>query len=121
MSNLKKFLFRRCRRFFPNFSVIGLPVRELHLPEVEGVIMKFMEDFHDKASGILFQMIVPFKSTVEFVLNFKQFLFRRCRRFFSNFNIIDLAVKELHLPEVEGVEIVYFFLNLSKVIFSPKA
>jgi hypothetical protein len=38
-----------------------------------------------------------------------------------NFIIIGFVVKELHLSEVEGVEFVYFFLNLSKVIFSPKA
>jgi hypothetical protein len=43
--NLKQFLFRRCRRFFPNFSIIGLVVKELHLPEVEGVVMEFMEGF----------------------------------------------------------------------------
>jgi hypothetical protein len=30
-------LFRRCRRFSPNFSIIGFVVRELRLPEVEGV------------------------------------------------------------------------------------
>ncbi len=37
---LKKFLFRRCRRFSPNFSIIGLVGKELHLPEVEGVVVK---------------------------------------------------------------------------------
>jgi len=45
MSNLKLFLFRRCRRFFPNFRIIGLVVRELHLSEVEGVVVEFMEGF----------------------------------------------------------------------------
>jgi hypothetical protein len=35
--NLNWFLFRRCRRFFPNFSIIRFAVRELHLLEVEGV------------------------------------------------------------------------------------
>jgi hypothetical protein len=30
-------MFRRCRRFSPNFSIIGFAVRELHLLEVEGV------------------------------------------------------------------------------------
>jgi len=38
-------LFRRCKKFFPNFSIIGMVVRELHLPEVEGVIGEFMEGF----------------------------------------------------------------------------
>jgi hypothetical protein len=45
VSNLKQFLFRRCRRFSPNFSIINLVVRELHLPEVEGVVVEFMEGF----------------------------------------------------------------------------
>jgi hypothetical protein len=45
VSNFKKFLFRRCRRFSPNFNIIGLVVKELHLPEVEGVIVEFMEGF----------------------------------------------------------------------------
>jgi hypothetical protein len=30
-------------------------------------------------------------------------LFRRCRRFSSNFSIIEFAVRELHVLEVEGV------------------
>jgi hypothetical protein len=38
-------LFRRCKRFSPNFSIIDLAVRELHLPGVEGVIGEFMEGF----------------------------------------------------------------------------
>ncbi len=37
MLNLKQFMFRRCRRFSPNFNIIGFVVGELHLPEVEGV------------------------------------------------------------------------------------
>jgi hypothetical protein len=37
VSNLKQFMFGRCRRFFPNFSIIGFAVRELHLSEVKGV------------------------------------------------------------------------------------
>jgi hypothetical protein len=37
VSNLKPFLFRRCRRFSPIFSIIEVAVRELHLLEVEGV------------------------------------------------------------------------------------
>jgi hypothetical protein len=45
VSNLKEFLFRRCRRFSLNFSIIGLVVRELHLPEVESVVVEFMEGF----------------------------------------------------------------------------
>jgi hypothetical protein len=51
----------------------------------------------------LFQIVVPLKSTLGFVSNSKKFLFRRCRRFFPNFSIIGFAVRELHLPEVEGV------------------
>jgi hypothetical protein len=45
VSNFKKFLFRRCRRFSSNFSIIGLVIKELHLPEVEGVVVEFMEGF----------------------------------------------------------------------------
>jgi hypothetical protein len=45
VSNLKKFFFRKCRRFSPNFSIIGLVVRELHLSEVEGVVVEFVEGF----------------------------------------------------------------------------
>jgi hypothetical protein len=45
VSNLKQLLFKRCRKFFPNFSTISLVVRELHLPEVEGVVVEFMEGF----------------------------------------------------------------------------
>jgi hypothetical protein len=45
VSNLKLFLLRRCKRFSPNFSIIGLAIKELHLPEVEGVIVEFMEGF----------------------------------------------------------------------------
>jgi len=37
VSNLKQVLFRRCRRFSPNFNIIGFAVRELRLPEVKGV------------------------------------------------------------------------------------
>jgi hypothetical protein len=77
-------------------------------------VVEFMEKFHDKASGVLFQLVVPPKSTVGFVSNLKQFLFRRCKKFVPNFNIIGFFVRELHLLEVEGVEIVYFFLNLNK-------
>jgi hypothetical protein len=45
VSNLKQYLFRRCRRFSTNFSIIGLVVRELHLPEVKGVVVEFIEGF----------------------------------------------------------------------------
>jgi hypothetical protein len=45
VSNFKQFLFRRCKRFSPNFNTIGLAVRELHLLEVVGVVMEFMERF----------------------------------------------------------------------------
>jgi hypothetical protein len=62
----------------------------------------------------LFQIVVPPKSIVGFVSNLKEFMFRRCRRFSPNFSIIGFSMRELHLLEVEGVEIVYFFLNLSK-------
>jgi hypothetical protein len=109
-SNLKWFLFRRCRRFSPNFSIIGFVVRELHLPEK----WSSWKDFYDKASRVLFQIFVPSRSTVGFVSNLKQFLFRRCKLFSPHFSIIEFAVKELHLLEVEGVEFVCFFFNLSK-------
>ncbi len=75
----------------------------------------------NKASGVLFQIIVSPKFTVGFVSNLKQFLFRRCRRFSPNFSIIGFAVRELHLLEFEGVEIVYFFLQSKQMMFSPKA
>jgi len=38
---LKTVLVRRCKTFSPNFNIIGLVVRELHLPKVEGVIVKY--------------------------------------------------------------------------------
>jgi hypothetical protein len=37
MSNLKQLLFRRCKRFSSNFSIIGFVVRELCLLEADGV------------------------------------------------------------------------------------
>ncbi len=64
---------------------------------------KAWKDFHDKALGVLFQIVFLPKSTVGFLSNFKKFLFRRCRRFSPNFNIIGLAIRELHLLEVVGV------------------
>jgi hypothetical protein len=39
------FLFRRCRRVTPNFNTTGLVVREIHLLEVVGVVVEFMEKF----------------------------------------------------------------------------
>jgi hypothetical protein len=39
------------------------------------------KDFRDKAFGVLFQIVVPPKSTVGFGSNVKQFLFKRCRKF----------------------------------------
>ncbi len=53
--------------------------------------------------------MVPPKSTVEFVLNLNQFYFERCKRFSSNFSIIGIVIRELHLLEVEGVELSIFF------------
>jgi len=38
-------MFKRCRRFFVNFSIIDLAVKELHLPGIEGVVGEFMEGF----------------------------------------------------------------------------
>jgi hypothetical protein len=40
--------------------------------------------------------------------------------FSQNFNIIGVAVRELHLLEVEGVELSVFSFNLSKVVSSSK-
>ncbi len=56
-----------------------------------------------KTSGFLVQIIFPPKSTVGFMSNLNQFLFRRCKSFFPNFNIIGFAMRGLHLLEVEGV------------------
>ncbi len=58
---------------------------------------------YNKACGSLFQLVVPPKSTVGFVLNLNQFLFRRHRRFSPNFSIIGFVVRELHLLEVDCV------------------
>jgi hypothetical protein len=74
-----------------------------------------------KASGFLFQLVIPPKFIVGFVPNLNQFLFMRCGRFSPNFSIIGVAIKELHLLEVEGVELSIFPLNLSKIISSSKA
>ncbi len=62
-----------------------------------------MERFPWQSFGVLFQIVFPPKSTVGFMSNLKQFMFRKCRRFFPNFSIIGFVVRELHLPEVEGV------------------
>ncbi len=56
-----------------------------------------------KASGILVQLVIPFKSTVGFVSKLNQFKFERCKRFSQNFSIIGVGVRELHWLEVEGV------------------
>jgi hypothetical protein len=56
-----------------------------------------------KASRFLVQLIVLPKSTIGFVPNLNQFLFRKCKKFSPNFSIIGFAVRELHLLEVEGV------------------
>jgi hypothetical protein len=45
VSSFNQFLFRRCKRFSPNFNTIGLDVRELHLLEVVGVVVEFMGRF----------------------------------------------------------------------------
>jgi hypothetical protein len=45
VSNFNQFLFRRCKRFSPNFNTIDLAVRELHLLEVVDVVVEFMEIF----------------------------------------------------------------------------
>ncbi len=91
------------------------------MPEIEGVY----SGVHGRISmtkflKFLFQILVPTKSTIGFVSNFKKFSFRRCRRFFPNFNIIEFNCKGVTFAGSKGVEIVCFFLNLSKVIFSPK-
>jgi hypothetical protein len=39
----------------------------------------------------------------------------------QNFSIIGVAAKELHLLEVEGVETIYFFSNLVKIVFCFEA
>jgi hypothetical protein len=41
--------------------------------------------------------------------------------FSQNFSIIEFTTKELHLPEVEGVELCVFFSNLVKIVFCFKA
>jgi hypothetical protein len=41
--------------------------------------------------------------------------------FSQNFNIIGFATRELHLSEVEGVEIVCFFLKSSQNSFCSEA
>ncbi len=70
-----------------------------------------------KASIFLFRIVVSLKFIVRFVSNFKLFQFGRCKIFSTKFNIIGVAAKELHLLEVEGVEIICFFSNLVKIIY----
>ncbi len=41
--------------------------------------------------------------------------------FSQNFNIIGAVARELHLPKIEGVEIVFFPSNLVKITFSFEA
>jgi hypothetical protein len=41
--------------------------------------------------------------------------------FSQTFSIIGFSTRELHLPEVEGVETVYFFLKSSQDSFSFEA
>jgi hypothetical protein len=72
-------------------------------------------DFHELASGFLFKIVVPLKFTVGFVSNFKQFQFRRCKMFSQNFSIIGFVANELHLLEVEGVELPVFCSNIVKI------
>jgi hypothetical protein len=67
------------------------------------VCKKAWKKFHDKTYGVLFQIVVLPKSTIGFVSNLTQLLFRKCRRFSPIFNIIGFVVRELCLPEVEGV------------------
>jgi hypothetical protein len=45
--------------------------------------VEFMEGFHDKASGVLFQIIVPPKSTVGFMSNLKYIFLRGVKGFFQ--------------------------------------
>jgi len=78
------------------------------------------KEFHDKASGFLLQLIVPSKSTVGFVSKLNQFYFGRCKRFSQNFSIIGVTIRELHLLEVEGVELSIFSFNLGNVVSSSK-
>jgi hypothetical protein len=56
-----------------------------------------------KTSEFLFQLVVVLKFAVGFVLNWNQFLFKRCKRISPNFSTIGFAVRELHLLEIEGV------------------
>jgi hypothetical protein len=74
-----------------------------------------------KASEFLFQLVVPPKSTVGFVSNLNLSYFERYRRFSPNFCIVGVIVRELHLLEVEGVELSIFSFNLSKVVSISEA
>jgi hypothetical protein len=71
---------------------------------------------HEQAFGFLFKIIVSFKSTVGFVLNFKQFQFKRCKISSKKFSTMGVVARKLNLLEVEGVEIVFFFSNLVKIV-----
>ncbi len=74
-----------------------------------------------KASRFFVQLVVIPKSIVGFVSNLNQYWFEKCIRFSSNFSIIRVVVRELHLLEVEGVELSIFSLNLCKVVPSSEA
>jgi hypothetical protein len=41
--------------------------------------------------------------------------------FSQNFSIIRFVARELHLPEVEGVELFIFFSNMVKIVFCFEA
>ncbi len=58
------------------------------------------------------ELIFFLKSTVGFVSNFKKIQFRKCKISSKKFSIIGVATRELHLLEVEGVEIVCFFSRI---------
>jgi hypothetical protein len=57
----------------------------------------------------LVQIVVSLKSTVGFVPNFKKIQFKRSKISFQEFSIIGFFARELHLLEVEWVDIVCFF------------
>jgi len=75
-----------------------------------------MEGFPYKTLGFLIKIVVALRSTVRFFSNLILFQFKSCRRFSQNFNFIGFAARELHLLEVEGVEIVCFFFSLVKIV-----
>jgi hypothetical protein len=72
------------------------------------------KDFHGEASGLFGCLIVSHKSTVGFVSKLFQSYFGRCKRPSSKLSSIEPSVRKLHWSEVEGVELIVFFLNLGK-------